>query len=128
MSNYVLNASALLAAINREPGAEVVEQAIEAGAAIGTVNLAEVATKLREAGGSEAEIRRRLGRFALHVVDFDAELAYQTGFLRPATAAAGLSLADRACLALAARLNLPVLTADHAWSSLRIGVTVQLIR
>ena len=63
-----------------------------------------------------------------HHVDFNSELAYQVGLLRPLTKGAGLSLGDRACLALAQHLNLPALTADQAWKGLSLGIEVQVIR
>ncbi len=64
----------------------------------------------------------------LTIVDFNTELAYQAGLLSPLTKGAGLSLGDRACLALAQRLGLPALTADRAWKDLSLGIEVQVIR
>ncbi len=128
MSSSVLDASALLALLNRETGHERVAQAIADGAMIGAVNLAEVVAKLSERGATEEEIRAALDSFPLEVHDFHAELAYQTGLLRPLTRAAGLSMGDRACLALARMLSLPVVTAEREWGSLRLGITIQLIR
>ncbi|MBI3974050.1 MAG: hypothetical protein HY332_22460 [Chloroflexi bacterium] len=73
-------------------------------------------------------IRAALDLLGLEVVDFDAALAHVTGWLRPVTRAAGLSLGDRACLALGQQRRLPVLTADQSWQSLSLGITVQVIR
>lgn len=128
MSSCVLDASALLAFLNQERGDEQVAMAITKGAAISTVNLAEVVSRLSGNGVAEAEIHEALDPISLNIIDFDARLAYQVGLLRPLTRQAGLSLGDRACLALAQRLNLPVLTADRVWESLSLGIVVQVIR
>lgn len=114
--------------LKRELGAERVAAAIQAGAAISAVNLSEVVAKLAESGRPTAVIRRMLDAVELDVFDFDRELAYQTGLPRPLTRQAGLSLGDRACLALAQHLALPVLTADRAWQGLQLGVAIQVIR
>lgn len=74
------------------------------------------------------EVRDILGGLHLSIVPFDDELAYDCAGLRPVTKHLGLSLGDRACLALAKREVLPVLTADRVWSELDIGVEVRLIR
>lgn len=129
MSRSVLDASALLALLNREPGYEQVIRAIADGAAVSTVNLAEVVTKLSDRGAMEGEIRAALDALRLEVLAFDGELAYQTGLLRPPTRQAGLSLGDRACLALGRVLGLSVITAERGWVGLQhLGVTIHLIR
>lgn len=128
MSSAVLDASALLAVIYREPGAERVTEVMARGAAISTVNLAEVVEKLSENGLLEATIRAILDPLRLEIVDFDGALPYQTGYLRPPTQSLGLSLGDRACLALARQRGLPALTTERAWANLQLGVTVQVIR
>lgn len=128
MSSCVLDSSALIALFYREPGSDRVTQAIEDGAAISTVNLAEVASKLNDLGAPEAFIEEAVKVLELTIVDFNSELAYQVGLLRPLTKGAGLSLGDRACLALARHLNLPALTADQAWKDLLLGIEVQVIR
>jgi PIN domain nuclease of toxin-antitoxin system len=81
-------------------------------------------------GGRDVEIRAVLDPLPISLVPFDHELAYQAGVLLPATRAAGLSLADRACLALARRLDVPTLTADRAWQAIaaQARVRVELIR
>jgi ribonuclease VapC len=124
----VIDASALLALLNREHGEEAVAEAVARGATISTVNLSEVAAKLVDAGASEELIRRAIGALGLEIVPFDAELAYAAGMLRAATRAAGLSLGDRACLALAQHLGSEALTCDRTWSSLQLGATVRMVR
>ena len=126
-SGAVLDASALLALLDGEPGQEVVAPLLP-GAVIGSVNLAEVVGKLAERGMPEAEIREALDGLALEVHPVDETLAYATGVLRPGTREHGLSLGDRACLALAATLGLPAYTADRVWAQLDLDVEVRLIR
>jgi ribonuclease VapC len=128
MSSCVLDASALIALFHQEPGSDKVAQAIEDGAALSTLNLSEVASKLNEPGTPEALIQTAINVLELTIVDFNAELAYKVGLLRPLTKNAGLSLGDRACLALAQHLNLPALTTDRVWNGLIPGVNVQVIR
>jgi ribonuclease VapC len=128
MISYVLDASALLALFHGEPGGEKVAQAIKEGAAISTVNLAEVVSKLNEIGTPEELIQEAVDVLKLSIVDFDAGLAYKVGLLRPLTKHLGLSLGDRACLALAQYLNLPTLTTDKAWQELSLDVNIQVIR
>src|SRR5438445_13800044 len=126
MSQFVLDASAVLALLGREKGWEEVEQAIAAGSAISTVNVAEIVSKLSDTGMPETAISQVLDLLALEIIDFNQSLAHQTGMLRPFTKHVGLSLGDRACLALAGARNLPVLTTDRAWKTLALDVTVQL--
>ncbi|TNC49617.1 type II toxin-antitoxin system VapC family toxin [Rubellimicrobium rubrum] len=123
----VLDSSALLCLLNGEAGADRVAEALPS-AVIGAVNLAEVVTKLRERGLSAEEVEEALGGLNLDVRPLRALQAYATGHLRPATRSLGLSLGDRACLALAAELSAPALTADQAWSKVEAGVAIQLIR
>ena len=127
MAKVVLDASALLAYINGEPGAEAVE-AVLGEAMISAVNLAETATKLALKGGSRDRPLASLTDAELEVVAFDRALAEETGALAVSTRTWGLSLGDRACLALAKRERTTAMTADHAWSRLDIGVDIQLIR
>ena len=128
MSSCVLDASALIALFHQEPGSDKVAQAIEDGAVLSTVNLSEVASKLDELGTPEVLIQTSINVLALTIVDFNAELANKAGLLRSLTKSAGLSLGDRACLALAQHLNLPALTTDRVWKDLLPAITVQLIR
>ncbi len=127
MSKAVLDASALLVLLGEEPGSDEVAGAIP-GAAISAVNLSEAVAKLAEAGMPAPAIRSALDGLGLDVRPFDTAQAYVAGLLRPATRALGLSLGDRACLALGRELGWPVLTADREWARLKLPVKVQVIR
>lgn len=127
MNETILDATTVLALLNDEPGAAKVASLLP-GSAISTVNLAEVVSKLAEAGMPEETIKTVLGELGLIVIPFDESLAFSTGFLRPATSRYGLSLGDRACLALGQQLNRPVLTADRMWKTVKLDVEIQLIR
>jgi ribonuclease VapC len=118
----------LLALARREPGAEAVDAAIVDGAAMSAVNLGEVVAKMRDSGMPEPSIRESLTRLDLEIVPFDAELAFQSGFLRPATRSAGLSFGDRACIALGQALRVPVLTTDRTWGRLSLDVEIRVVR
>ncbi len=129
----VLDASALLAFIQDERGASVVADALAGTAAISVVNWAEVLSKVAENGGDAGELATGLRDhgFAgelLAIEPMTEADCLTVAWMRPATRTAGLSLADRTCLALARRLGLPVLTADRSWSDLGVGVDVRLIR
>lgn len=123
----VLDSSALLCLLNGEVGAERVSEALPS-AVIGAVNFAEVVTKLRERGLSVEEVEEVLGGLNLDVLPHTAGQAYATGHLRQATRSLGLSLGDRACLALAMELGAPALTADQAWGKVDAGTVVEVIR
>ncbi len=125
--SVVLDASALLAMLNDEPGGERVA-AMLPRASMSAVNLSEVVAKLAEHGMPEPVIHSALEGLGLEVVDFDRAMAYLGGQLWPPTKSLGLSLADRACIALGQQLGMPVITADHLWSRLDVGVDVQVIR
>lgn len=127
MSDAVLDASAVLAALLDEPGGEVVAQ-VANDSAVSAVNLTEVISRLSDRGYDLDRIRSGLARHTLEIVGFDLEQAMVAGMLRPATRSRGLSLGDRACLALAYTRGLPVLTADHAWEGLDVEVEVRVIR
>lgn len=130
MMQSVLDASALLAWLLNERGSDAVLSAIEAGAGMSAVNVAEVATRYALAGADAVAVGSMIDRLPFPVIDFDADLAKRTALLAPVTRAMGLSLGDRACLALAKRLHLPAITADQAWLAIAesAGVSVQVIR
>lgn len=127
MARVVLDSSVILAHINDEPGSDNAAQYF-GDALISAVNLAEVAGKLVERGASLGLVRLALSRYGLQVAVFDEELAELTGALRARTKSFGLSLGDRACLALGQRFSLPVLTADRMWKELELPIEVQLLR
>ena len=129
MSKTVLDASAILAVLFREPGAEVVEAHYEEGL-VSSVNLSEVAAKLSDCGMTSVEARDLLSGLGLEVRAFDEALAYSAGALREATRSRGLSLGDRACLALGIAESVPVVTVDRNWSHVsgKAGVEVVVVR
>lgn len=127
MSRVVIDASALLALVNGEEGAERVAKALD-DASISAVNLSESVAKLADAGLPEEAIRQALEPFGLEVTEFDEQLAWQADLLRFSTKRTGLSFGDRACLALAQKLGVAAVTADRDWRRLDVGVEVQLIR
>ena len=129
----VLDASALLAFLQGEPGAERVAEALARPAAISAVNYAEALGKLAEDGETAEGLARRFEAEGLvgGVLEVEAVLpedAPAIAALRRSTRHLGLSLGDRACLALALRLGLPVMTADRAWRELGLEVEVEAIR
>jgi PIN domain nuclease of toxin-antitoxin system len=125
----VLDASAVLALLLEEPGADRVTEAILAGAEMTTANFAEVATKyvLR---GAVAEARALQARLPVTLVAVDQDLALRAALMAQATRPAGLSLGDRLCLALAQRSRSAALTADRGWLAVAeaVGVVVEMIR
>lgn len=126
MTEFVLDASAVIAFLQGEPGAQQVEGALFE-AVLSAVNLVEVAQWVMEVRG-EAAARLELQGLPCQVVDFDETQALEAAALRRTTRARGLSLGDRACLALAKLRGLPVLTADRAWTQVDAGVEIVLIR
>lgn len=133
MSSQVLDASAMLAYLFDEAGADLVETALNDRACMGAINWAEVLSKVEDKGhDSEALIttlttQGLLGN-TLTILETTAADAQLIARLRPQTKQFGLSLGDRACLALGMRLNLPILTADTAWEGLSLDLSIQQIR
>lgn len=124
----VLDASALLAWLREEPGAEIVERFLEASV-ISAVNLSEVLQKSLAAGLDASRLPEDLGTLGVSVVAFGEREARVSAALWPATRPLGLSLADRACMATAVCLGLPAMTADGDWREVqREGLSVELIR
>lgn len=133
MPGPVLDASALLAYLGDETGAEVVSEAITGGAIISAVNLGEALSTVASRGADPEAIARDLTARgllggAIVVESFTVADAIETARLRPITRSAGLSLGDRVCLALGRRLAAMVLTADQAWSTIKVDVDVRSIR
>ncbi len=128
MSNtIILDASALLCLLNDEPGADRVATALTRSV-IGATNLGEVVSKLRERGLSLAEVQEALGGLHLDVRPLSATQAMTIGDLRPATRALGLSLGDRACLALAIELGAELYTTDAALARAEVAIPVTNVR
>lgn len=123
----VLDASALLAFLQDEPGSEAVE-AVLAEACLSAVNWSEVIQKSVAANVPTSGLRADLEALGLTVHDFTAEQAETAGKLWPETKPYRLSLGDRACVSLGIALKLPVLTADKTWRKLKLPVRVQVIR
>ena len=127
--NVVLDASAVLAWIQGEPGSEIVESHLAEGCVLGTTNLAEVIGKLVDNQHSNpdkiGELLRNLG---INLLPLSEEQAVAAGLLRKTTRTKGLSLGDRACLALAKHLNAEVLTADSEWLKLDLEIPITHIR
>ncbi|MFY9748144.1 MAG: type II toxin-antitoxin system VapC family toxin [Acidobacteriaceae bacterium] len=128
MSKVVLDASAILAFLYEEPGAEKLTDELLAEASISTVNITEAATKLIQGGDDPSAVWRDLEFFFPSANAFTVEQARTASKLVLQTRTLGLSLGDRACLALAISLKAPVWTADRSWKKLNIGVPVHLIR
>lgn len=127
MKQIILDASAVLAFINKEPGHEKVEPYLPYSI-ISTINLAEVMSILLENHLEEKEVKNLVGYLIHEIVPFGEEHAFMTAALKKSTQAHGLSLGDRACLALAKIKNLPVLTADKAWQKLNLKIKTIFIR
>jgi PIN domain nuclease of toxin-antitoxin system len=127
VSEVVLDASAVLALINEEPGGETVEALLD-DAIISAVNWSEVIAVLTDAGFAIERAGARIAALDLEVVAFDQAQALAAGALRSATRSARLSFGDRGCLGLAGTRAAPAITADRRWARLRPDAEVRLIR
>ena len=127
MTEVVLDASALIAFLRNEPGAATVK-AVLGKACISSVNLSETIAKLIDYGKPLEQVSHQIGRLQIPVVPFDAELAHIAASLRPSTRPKGLSLGDRACLALALKSGLPAYTTEGEWKKCKHGVQIVKIR
>jgi ribonuclease VapC len=123
----VFDSSALLTVVKKERGADVVEAAF-GDASISVVNLTEVLSKVSDWGLDANAYIKNLATLQLEFVDFNFDRAALAASLRAATRSFGLSLGDRACLALAIERDCPAMTADRNWAKLNIGAPIQLIR
>ena len=124
----MLDASALLALFNQEPGCETLTGELLNEAIASTVNLAEVHSKLVACGGSSNGAWEHVTSVVREAVPFTAEHAKLAGDLVSQTRPLGLSLGDRACLALGISLNAPIYTADKSWKKLKVGAPIHSIR
>lgn len=129
MTGFVLDASALLALLLGEPGADKVKAWLD-GSVMTTVNLAEVVSHYAKLGAARSDIEALLRPLPIRLAPVDAALSYEAGLLRPLTVEGGLSLGDRYCLALAKREGLAALTAERRWSRIAeaAGVVIEMIR
>lgn len=128
MSKSVLDASAVLASFYGEAGAEAIDDILRLSI-ISAVNAAEVISKLVERGMPADMAKSALLDTGVDIIPFDLDQAELVGSLRPVTRNYGLSLGDRACLALAKLTGGQAVTADRAWTSIEgLGVDIVLVR
>jgi len=128
VSNLVLDSSAIMAIVNAEPGHENLTEELLAGAVASTVNLAEVQTKLVSRGWPSEVAWQDAHSPIKEAMAFEAEHARLAGDLATRTKHLGLSLGDRACLALAMSLDAPVYTADKSWKNLKLNIRIHVLR
>jgi ribonuclease VapC len=127
---FVLDTSAVLAILFREPGQDVVRSALHEGALLSTVNFGEAITRLVRDGMAADRAAAAITALPIGLRELDAQLATDAGALFAQTRPFGLSLGDRACLALARQEGVPALTGDRVWLHVAplVGVEVRLIR
>ena len=124
---WVVDASAVLAAIHDEQGGEYVKQNIDR-CVISSVNWSEVLQKLGSSDSQVDIIGNSLNALGLSVIEFTEDDAHLTASLWSSCKGLGLSLADRVCLATGLRLQTKVITADRVWKKLEINSQIHLIR
>jgi PIN domain nuclease of toxin-antitoxin system len=128
MNKVVLDASALLALIKNETGGNIVENLL-GSIVMSSVNISEVASILLDSSMVLEECKDVIEPFIDSIISFDSKLSFATASLKKLTKHKGLSLGDRACIALGIFLDLPVYTADKAWAELKIpNLKINLIR
>ena len=128
MNKVILDASALLALIKNEPGADQVEKLLGL-IVMSCVNVSEVATILFNNGMSIEDFKENILPLISTIISFNEEQAMMTASLQKKTKSKGLSLGDRACLALGIHLQVPIYTADKVWADLDLeGADIRLIR
>ena len=123
----VLDSSALMAVVQSEAGAAEVEPLLR-GALMSAVNWSEVVERCQRKGVALASLTADVAEVGIRIVAFDTQAAESAAMLWPQTSPAGLSLGDRACLALAAAEGVAAVTADRAWDRVSAGVEVRVIR
>jgi ribonuclease VapC len=129
MTPFILDTSALLAYLWKEPGEARVAQLLTAEhCLLGTTNLAELVSKIVEQGFPHGEIQNLVNSFNVDIVPLSQEQALLSGVLRQTTRHLGLSLGDRACLALTKTLGGIAVTADRPWLTLDIDIAIECIR
>lgn len=127
MTGVVLDTSAVLAFLRREPGVEQVERQL-VGASISAVNYAEIVQMGIDAGAFPGDVRNAVDLLQLEVVPFDRDLAMIAAELVPIARLGILSIADRCSLALAKQRSQPVLTTAREWKQLPLGIEIDCIR
>jgi ribonuclease VapC len=125
VAEAVLDASALIAFLRNEPGSDKVASVLSSSC-ISAVNMAETLGKMVQYGKPLEDVAHQVQRLRIPVIPFDDELAGITASLWKTTRTVGMSLGDRACLALALKTTLPALTTEEAW--LRCGIDVQIVK
>lgn len=130
MNKIVLDASALLAILHEEQGAEIFSQQFDLleNVTMSVVNIAEVYGKLVGMGIGSEDAWEAVTAPIPEIADFDTEQAKIAGSMVAQTRSLGLSLGDRACLALGMVHKAPIYTADRVWKKLRLGVSIHVIR
>jgi PIN domain nuclease of toxin-antitoxin system len=130
MGEVVLDASAIMAVIRGEDGAERVEDVLADGALVTAANLAEVITKLIAYDTAVEEIRAKIAKLNIEVVPVTEEDGVAAGFLYFDTKEFGLSLGDRCCIAVGMRYDALILTADRPWKNANLDpvANIELIR
>jgi len=129
VNKMVMDTSVLLAFLFNEKGASRVEALLNDGlGVISSVNYAELVSKLVEKGMPLTEVQQVIDSLELEFVAQNKEQAIITGELRTVSKEFGLSLGDRACIAMAKEAQLPVLTADQVWQKLDVDVAIETIR
>ena len=129
LQGYVLDASAVLALLNQEMGADKVELALLLPATcMSSVQFAEVTAKLVMAGIPAVKIQEIMTELAIPIVDLNEKIAFESALLMPLAKPFGLSLGDRVCLATSLTVGLPALTADKIWLQLNMSINIELIR
>ncbi|HUF46143.1 MAG TPA: type II toxin-antitoxin system VapC family toxin [Aestuariivirgaceae bacterium] len=127
MAEAVLDASAILALVRQESGADVVGQII-ARSIVSTVNASEAVAKLVQKGVEPETAEEIIFGLPFQTVDFDREMAAAAGRMWLRGSKAGLSFGDRACLALAEGSGLPAITTDQQWRRFMTAVEIRYIR
>jgi len=127
LRRHVLDSSVVLAFAFREPGADAAAAALD-GAVMSSANLAEVATRLVDAGFGDDEVDAFCEAIGVEIVPLTAATALAAARLRIVSRPLGLSLGDRICIALSVELGLPALTCDRAWLKLDPRLDIRSLR
>ncbi|MCF6219639.1 MAG: type II toxin-antitoxin system VapC family toxin [Robiginitomaculum sp.] len=125
--SIILDSSAVLALLWKEPGAKIVAKSI-GRSSISAVNASEVIAKMVDRGIDGATAERVLLTLGMNIISFDAPTSILAGQIRHTTKSLGLSLGDRSCIALGIIKKRKVLTADRAWAKIDMGIQIELIR